>query len=183
MASKHSLRRGVLVLAAPAVVYAVVRPAVSSDALGLAIAAAVPVIYGIVLALARRRVDPLAGLSAVGFSVACVISVVTGGSSLPLKLHEAFITFGIGLVLVVATLIGRPPPMGRLLRMPASDPQLDRPLGAVVGGFLVLHALLHFALAASLSTSAYLVAGRAVSWGTLALGALALAAFRRRAGR
>lgn len=179
--SKNSLRRVALVMASPLLVYALVRPTVSSDALGLAIAAAIPVLYSIVLAVVRRRVDPLAGLSAVGFSVACLISVLTGGSSLPLKLHEAFITFGIGLVLVVAVLIRRPLPIARLLRVKPLDRQLDGPLGAIVGGFLMLHALLHFALAVSLSTSSYLVAGRIVDWGTIALGVLALSAYLRRA--
>jgi uncharacterized membrane protein len=179
MASKDSLRRGAVVLVTPVVVYALLRPVVSTDALALAIAAAIPILYSVVLALARRRVDPFAGISAVGFSVACLVSVLTGDSSLPLKLHEAFVTFGVGVVLVLAALIRRPLPIGRLLR---TDHRLDGSLGSVVGGFLILHALLHFALAVSLSTGSYLVAGRAVSWGTIALGVLALAAFRRRSG-
>jgi hypothetical protein len=176
---KQSLRRGVLVLIAPLLAYALLRPLVATDALALAIAAAIPILYGVALALARRRIDRVAGVSAIGFSIACAISVLTGGSALPLKLHEAFVTFGLGVALVVAALIRRPLPIGRLLR---TDRQLDGPLGAVTGGFLILHALLHFALAVSLSTSSYLVAGRAVSWGTIAFGVLALAAFRRRSG-
>jgi hypothetical protein len=49
----------------------------------------------------------------------------------------------------------------------------------MIGGFLVLHALLHFALAVSLSTSSYLVAGRIIDWSTVVLGILALAAYLR----
>lgn len=182
MIPKESLRRGVLLMASPLVAYALVRPAVSSDALGLAIAAAIPILFSIVLALVRRRVDPLAGLATVGFSLACVIAVLTGGSSLPLKLNEAFITFGIGVVLVLASLIRRPLPIARLLRITHPDRQLDSALGAMIGGFLVLHALLHLALAVSLSTSSYLVAGRAIDWGTIALAVLGLAVFLRRSG-
>jgi hypothetical protein len=180
MVSKDSLRRGGLVMVSPVVVYALVRPLVSSDALGLAIAAAIPILYSIVLGFARRRVDPIAGLSAIGFSLACLISVLTGGSSLPLKLHEAVITFGIGLVLVAAVLIRRPIPVARLLRVPSPDRQLDGSLGAIIGSFLILHALLHFALAVSLSTRSYLIAGRIINWSTIALGVLGLSAYVRR---
>jgi hypothetical protein len=178
--SKASLRRGVLLMVVPLAVYALVRPFVSSDALGLAIAAAVPILYGIALAFLRRRIDLLAGLSAVGFWVAFLISVLTGGSALPLKLHEALITFGIGLVLVIAVLVRRPIPIARLLRIRFPDKQIDSSLGAALGGFLVLHALLHLALAVSLSTSSYLVAGRLISWGTIALGMLGISGYLRR---
>jgi hypothetical protein len=50
----------------------------------------------------------------------------------------------------------------------------------MIGGFLVLHALLHLALAVSLSTSPYLVARRVIDWGTIALGVVALSTYLRR---
>jgi hypothetical protein len=180
MASKHSLRRAALLTVFPLAAYALARPLVSSDTPALAIAAAVPILYSIVLALLRRRMELFAVLSAVGFSLACLISVLTGDSSLPLKLHEALITFTVGLGLLIAVLIRRPLPVARLLRVRSPDPQLDSSLGALIGGFLVLHALLHLALAVSLSTGAYLIAGRAINVGTIAVGALALSAYLRR---
>ena len=94
------------------------RPLVSSGALALAIAGAIPIAYSIVLALAKQRIDYLVLLTAAGFAIACLISLLTGGSSLPLKLHEALITFGIGIVLLIAALISRPLPLGRLARIP-----------------------------------------------------------------
>jgi hypothetical protein len=180
MVSKDSLRRGVLLMVAPLVAYALLRPLVSSDTLGLAITAAIPILYSVALALLRRRMDFIALLSAVGFSLACLISVLTGGNALPLKLHTALITFGVGLVLLIAVLIHKPVPIARLLRVASPHMQLDSSLGAMIGGFLVLHALLHFALAVSLSTSSYLVAGRIIDWGTIALGVLGLSAYLRR---
>jgi hypothetical protein len=143
--SKDSLRRAVVVLVLPVAAYALVRPLVSSDMVGLA-AAAIPIAYSISHALARRRVDPLAALSALGFSFACLVSFLTGGGALPLKLHEAFITLGLGLVLITAVVIRRPLPIGRLLRTPDADRSLDGVLGAIIGGFLIVHALLHLAL-------------------------------------
>jgi hypothetical protein len=177
--NRAALRRTALIVLAPLLAYGLVRPLVGSDALALGIAGVIPVTYSIVLAAARRRIDPLALLTAIGFSLASVASVIAGGSSLPLKLHEAAITFGIGLVMLVAVVIGRPLPAGRLLRIPSATKAIDSALGAMIGGFLVLHALLHLALAASLSTSSYIVVSRVVDWGTIAAGALVLSAYVR----
>jgi len=102
------------------------------------------------------------------------------GSSLPLKLHEAAITFLAGVVLLVAALLHRPVPLGKLLRVPDADGRLDASLNVLVGGFLVLHALLHLALALLLPTSTYVVAGKLVNWATIAVGAVALWTYLRR---
>jgi hypothetical protein len=56
----------------------------------------------------------------------------------------------------------------------------DAALGALIGAFLVLHALLHLALAIVLPTSTYVVAGRLINWGTLAVGAVLLWTYLRR---
>jgi hypothetical protein len=60
--------------------------------------------------------------------------------------------------------------MANPLRVPSPTKALESSLGVMIGGFLVLHALGHLALAVSLSTGSYLIASRAVNWGTLALG-------------
>ena len=182
--ARRSMRRRALpFLVGPLVVYAVVRPIVPSSTLALGIAGAIPVLYSIFLAVVRRRIDIFALLSGVGFSVACLVSALTGGNSLPLKVDEAVITFGIGLALLIAALIRRPIPISRLLRVPTPTKQLDAPLGVSVGGFLILHALIHIALAVSLSTSSYVAASRVVDWGTIALGVLGLSAYRRHVSR
>ncbi len=182
-ARRSMRRRAVPLLVGPLVVYTVVRPLVSSSTLALGIAGAIPVLYSIVLAVVRRRIDLFALLSGVSFSVACLVSALTGRSSLPLKVDEAVITFGIGLVLLIAALIRRPIPIAKLLRVHTPTTQIDGPLGVAVGGLLILHALVHVALAVSLSTSSYVVAARVVNWGTIALGVLGLAAYRRHVSR
>jgi hypothetical protein len=176
------MRRIALGLFTPVVIYGLVRPHVSSDAVGLAIAGAIPTLYSVVLAVARRRVDYVMAFSASGFALACAISLLAGGSSLPLKLGEAPITFAIGVVLLVATLISRPVPLARLLRVPIPSKQIDSSLSAMVGGFLVLHAMLMLTLAVSLSTSSYLLVSKVAGWGTLVLGILALRRYLRSPG-
>src|SRR5207244_214675 len=102
-----ALRAGAL-LAVPAIAYFLVRPWVPTDAVALAVAGALPLGYQIVLALTRRRLDPVALVSGLGFAAGCLVSLLAGGSSLPLKLHEAAVTFLAGLVLLGAVLVRRP---------------------------------------------------------------------------
>lgn len=179
---RRALRAGA-VLAAPAIAYFAVRPWVAADPVALAVAGALPIGYQIVLVAARRRIDVWALVSGLGFAVGCLASLLAGGSSLPLKLHEAAVTFVAGLVLLGAVLARRPVPLGRLVKVPGADRRLDMTLSVLVGGFLVLHALLHLALAILLSTSTYVVAGRLVNWATIGLGAAALYGYLRRARR
>lgn len=167
---RRQLRHAALIMVLPVIVYAAVRPLVSSSALALGIAGGIPILYSLVLGFARRRIDPIALVSALGFSLACAVSVVSGGSSLALKLHEAPITFGLGAVMLVAVLVRRPFPLGRLMHVPSPDSRVDSLLGATIGAFLVARALLNVVLAVSLSTSSYLVVSRIVDVGTVVIG-------------
>lgn len=166
--------RLLLASAAGPAAYFAVRPFVGSDTAGLAIAGAVHAAYTIAFALLRRRMDPWSLLNAVGFALACVVSLLAGGSSLPMKLPEASATFLAGMILLGTVLARRPLPVGRLLKVPHADQRLNATLSAVAGAFLVLHALLTLTLAMTLPTATYLVAGRAVNWATIAAGALSL---------
>lgn len=180
---RRKAARLLVVFAAPVFVYFVVRPSVSSDAAGLAIAGAVPVSYTLALLLVRRRVDLLAVLTSMGFAIGCAASLFANGSALPLKLHEAAVTFVLGLVLLGAVVCRRPLPVGRVLKVAHADRDLDAALSLMVGAFLVLHALLHVALALTLSTSSYLTVGRLVDWATIATGAACLYSYLHRVRR
>jgi hypothetical protein len=164
----------------PALVYLVIRPSLSSDSASLAIAGAIPVVFILVTLLWQRRVDFLAVGSAIGFAIGCMTSVLLGGNSLPLKLHDAVVTFSAGMILLCAVLIRRPIPLRRVLRVPGATKQLDASLGAMIGGFLVLHALLRLTLALTLPTSTFVVTSRVVGWGTIAIGVVCLRAYLRR---
>jgi intracellular septation protein A len=178
--NRNSLRRAAVVLVAPLVVYLLLRPYVASDAIALVLAGAIPSGYCLGLAVVKHRVDPLALISALGFVAACLVTVLANGNPLPLKLHEAVITFAVGIVLLAGVLIRRPLPVARLLRVVDAPNGLDRNLSLMIGAFLVLHALAHLVLALSLPTSTYLVASRVVNWGSLAIGGVGLSAYLRR---
>lgn len=182
MNARRAARR-LLVPAAPALVYFGVRPAVASDAAALAVAGAAALVANLVLPASGRRVDPLAVLTAVSFALACVGSLPAAGNPLPLKLHEAAVTFLLGLLLLAGVLVQRPLPIGRYVHLPHSGTQRDMALSALIGSFLVLHSLLHLALAMTLSTADYVTVGRAVNLATFALGAACLYAYVHRAER
>jgi hypothetical protein len=174
------LRRAAVLFVAPVAVFAIVRPLVGSDALALAIAGAPPLLYALAVAVVGHRLDPVAAVSALSFAVACVVSALADGSSLPLKVHGAAITCGLGTVLLTAAAIGRPIPLGRLLNLGDPAPASTGRGTAILGALLVVHALVHVALAVELSTSSYLVVSRIVNWASLALAVVALSAYRAR---
>jgi hypothetical protein len=178
-----SLGRSLILPLVSVMIYFVARPMLNSDAAALAITGAVPAIYTVVMAMWRRRLDFLAAMLTVGFAAGCVASLLAGGSSLPLKLHEAAVTFVLGVVLLVAGLIRRPVPIRRVLKITPADRSADLLLGGMIGGFLILHALLHLVLALTMSTTGYLVAGRITNIATLAVGVLLLSAYVRRQRR
>lgn len=172
-----------LAVAASVIVYFAVRPFVGSDAVGLAITGAIPAAHTILSVLTGRRVALLAAATTVAYALACLVSLLAGGSALPLELHEAAVTFVLGVVLLGAALIRRPLPVSRALKVPDAGRAADESLSLMVGGFLVLHALLHLVLALTLSTAEFLTAGRVVSWATLAVGVVCLMAYVRRLRR
>jgi hypothetical protein len=100
---------------------------------------AVPTAYTIIAVVVRRRVELWAVLTAVGFALGCPLRCWPGGSSLPLKLYEAAVTFLLGMVLLGAPLVRRPLPLGRMLKVPHNDRTVDATLSVMVGSFVVLH--------------------------------------------
>src|ERR671936_715848 len=79
-------------LIVPIVGYLVLRPYVPNDTVALAIVGAIPVLRTAIVLIWRRRIDPIGVLAGSGFLLAVAASLVGGGSSLPLKLHEAVLT-------------------------------------------------------------------------------------------
>src|ERR1700756_1342629 len=101
---RQQAARLLLASAAGLVAYFAVRPFVGSDTAALAIAGAVPAAYTTAFVLLRRRVDPWSLLNAIGYALACVVSLLAGGSSLPMKLPEASVAFLAGMILLGAVL-------------------------------------------------------------------------------
>jgi hypothetical protein len=135
--ARHLGRYSVVGIAAPLIVYAALAPEVRSSTVRLAAAGALSMALTLAMILRSRQLNPALLLNSIGYATGCAASLMIG-SSLPLKLHETAITFSIGLTLLVAVAIGRPPPIDRMTRLRA--PELNRTLGSIIGCFLVLHA-------------------------------------------
>jgi intracellular septation protein A len=162
----------------PAVVYLAIRHFVHSDTEGLAIAGALPLLYSAIEVLRVRKMDWIAFVSGVSFIAACIATLISHGSSLPLKLQEAPITAIAGVVLIGAMLIKKPLPIARFIRMPA-ELKLDPSLNLLFGFFLVIHAALHIVLAITLPTSQFVMAARIVDWGGVLLFIVVLRTYLR----
>lgn len=112
--------------AAPVVLYFVARLFAGGDALALAIGVAAPAVGTAIVAVWRRQVRIFGVLAAVAFGVALAATVMTGGSTLPLKLYRPVGTGVLGLVLLGSVLTRRPLllPILRVLSSRAAIPPI-----------------------------------------------------------
>ncbi len=93
---------------APVITYVIVRPRVESTAVALAITFAVPVVWAALSACWHRRMD-LDGMLTMGaYGLGLLVTVLSGGSALPLKLHSAAETGALGVACLVSVALRRP---------------------------------------------------------------------------
>ncbi len=93
---------------APVITYVVVRPHVPSTAVALAITFAVPVAWATLTASWLRRLDLDGALTIGAYGLGLVVTVLSGGSALPLKLHSAAETGALGVACLVSVALRRP---------------------------------------------------------------------------
>jgi hypothetical protein len=143
-----------------------------NDAAALAIAGAIPVIRVIVLLVLRRKLDWIGLVGVFGFAAVFVVSILSGGSSLPLKLYHPVITGIIGLLLLGSALVRRPLIL-ILIRLfnKSSYEQIKNPeslrkytvITLLIGFVFIVDALVHIYMAFTLSTLSYMSLSRIVT--------------------
>ncbi|WP_432168165.1 VC0807 family protein [Streptomyces sp. bgisy031] len=184
---------------APLALYYLLRPVVHSDAIALAIGGAVPVGLALASAAERRHSPWAALLIATGLGLALAATVLSGGSSLPLKLYRPLATGVFGLACVVSAAVHRPLLMvlvralaGRDERVHAALARMDDAgrlqrrltgLTLIVGIVCLAEAGVTAALAFSLPTGAFLVTSRVIRWAVAGLGVAAALVYRAWVGR
>ncbi|HEX6446668.1 MAG TPA: VC0807 family protein [Streptosporangiales bacterium] len=179
----------------PLVVYAVVRPHVHDDAVALLAGATVPAAFTIGKLAWRRRLDPVGVLGVLGFGIAVLVLVASGGSPLVLKLQDAVVTGPLGVVCLASVVVGKPlhrvvfgllarrnPAFERMLRAPGSR-RSSTVITALLGATMVAHALVLLVLALSLPTASFLAASRPAGLAVLAAGVAVLVWYRNRRRR
>jgi hypothetical protein len=103
-----SPRRLVAGLALPWIAYVIIRALIGSSIGALAITDAVPATWLLVVGIARRRVDPIALLSATTVMIALAAYAITGGDPLALKLRRGAVTGTLGVAALASVALGRP---------------------------------------------------------------------------
>ncbi len=181
---------------APWLVYVLLRPHVKSAAEALAIGGSIPAAWVLARLVVRHRMEWLAAASVVVFAVAVTVSLLSGGSALPIELRSSVITGTIGLACLISVAIGRPLPLA-LARMRASgdtdraraieqvftDPIRRHRLTVVTimfGVTLLLDAAARAVLAVSLSTSTFLAVSGVTSWSIVGAGLALIVLYLRR---
>jgi hypothetical protein len=95
-------------LVLPLVAYVIIRALTGSSIGALAITDAVPSAWLLVVGIARRRVDPVAVLSATTVVIALAAYALTGGDPLAIKLRRGVVTGTIGIAGLASVALGRP---------------------------------------------------------------------------
>jgi len=155
----------------PVVIYFAIRRYTTTDATALAVSSALPLLRVAGLWLLRRRIDWLGAVALLGLGVTIALSVLMGGSALPIKLIHPALTGTLGLLLLASALLAKPL-LRPLLRL--AGRQGDAPAGSaphpsriglytgILGGLLLADALVHVVMALDLSTGTFVLSSRAV---------------------
>jgi hypothetical protein len=166
----------------PVIAYWLGRPHVGGDTAALAIAGAIPAAWTAGRLAWRNRLEPVGVVGVVGFGAALLVSALSGGSALPLKLQDSVVTGVIGLACLASVALRRPL-LAVLLRLLRRAAPAGRPLAAIttiIGATLLVHAVAHAIVALTLPTSAYLVLSRLVGVPIYLAGAVVLLWYVRR---
>jgi hypothetical protein len=160
----------------PVTAYVVLKATTHNTTDALAVTETIPVVWVLAGGLLRRRLNPIAVIAAVVLGSALVITAVTGGSALPLKLRRASVTGPLGIACLLSVAIHRPllPALLQLVArsVPARATGLvDRlhrgiaenrasVLTAIVGITLLADAVAQVTLALTVSTTVFIGTSR-----------------------
>jgi hypothetical protein len=184
---------------APVVTYLAVRPRVQSTAVALAIAFGVPVAWAALTASWHQRLDLDGTLTIGAYALGLVVTVLSGGSATPLKLHSAAETGALGVACLVSVVFRRPLLLVALRilalrkgqragvwRKVFAEPKLCRTLSVItllVGVGLLIEATSQATLALLLPTIAFVAVSLPVGFAIYSGGAGLFLALRGRGAR
>ena len=95
-------------LVLPWLAYLIIRSLTGSSVGALAITDALPATWLIVVGIARRRVEPIAVLSAATVFIALAAYAATGGDPVAIKLRRGAVTGTIAVAVLTSVAVGRP---------------------------------------------------------------------------
>jgi len=182
-------------LVLPLAAYTAIRVAIGSATGALAITEGATAAWLLAVAVARRRVDPVAVLSTVTVGIALAVFALSGGDPLALKLRRGAVTGTIGIALLATVAIGRPllivlvervarlnPQRRSEIEARLADPRRRRALStltAIVGATLSLDGATQIALALIVPTGSFVADSTAARIAVLGIGAVLTVSYLR----
>lgn len=174
-------------LVLPWLAYLIIRSLIGSSVGALAITDAVPATWLLAVGIARRRIDPIAVLSAATVFVALVAYAITGGDPVAIKLRRGAVTGTIGVVALTSVALGRP--LLLLVAQNAAKLNPDRPelaarlaqprrrrtlrnLTAIIGATFALDGASQIILALTVPTASFVADSTAARIAVLGIGAV-----------
>jgi hypothetical protein len=174
-------------LVLPWLAYLIIRSLIGSSVGALAITDAIPATWLLVVGLARRRIEPVAVLSAVTVFIALAAYAITGGDPVAIKLRRGAVTGAIGVAALTSVAIGRP--LLLLVAHNAARLNPDRPelaarlaqprrrrmltiLTAIIGATFAIDGASQIALALTVPTSSFVADSTGARIAVLGTGAI-----------
>lgn len=188
-----SPRRLAAALVLPLVAYTLLRVLIGSASGALAITTAIPAIWLVLVAVVRRRVDPVGVLVLVTTVIALGAFALMGGDALALELRRGSVTGPMGLVALASVALGRPVLLlvaehvarmnpGRRAEIEArlANPRRRRMLAiltAIVGTFFTLDGASQIALALTVPAGSFVADSTAARIVVVATGLIVTATY------
>lgn len=156
----------------PLVLVILLRRIYHNDTIALAIAGAIPIVRTAAILTWRHRVDWIGVIGAMGFITAFIVSMLWGGSSLPLKLYHPLATGIIGLILLISAILRRPLLIIILQKLKHVDSERFNNqenykkfaiLTAFLGLVLVIDSVIHIIIAITLPAVTYMAVSKAIT--------------------
>jgi hypothetical protein len=174
-------------LVLPWLAYLVVKALIGSSVGALAITDALPATWLLVVGIVRRRIDPVAVLSAATVFIALAAYAITGGDPVAIKLRRGAVTGAIGGAALISVALGRP--LLLLVAQNAARANSDRPefaakladprrrrmlrmLTVIIGTTFTIDGVSQIALALSVPTSSFVADSTAARIAVLGSGAV-----------
>jgi hypothetical protein len=178
----------------PLVAYLIIRALTGSSLGALAVTDAVPSVWLLAVGIARRRVDPIAVLSATTVMIALAAYALTGGDPLAIKLRRGAVTGTIGIAGLASVALGRPLLLlaaENVAKLGTERPEISAKLAqpgrrrvlailtAIVAGTLAIDGASQIALALAVPTTSFVADSTAARIAVLGTGAVLTARYLR----
>jgi hypothetical protein len=186
-------------LVVPLIAFFALLEAIGNATGALAITDAIPLLWVVGYGIWRRRVEPIGLVAVAVFALALALTIVFGGSPLPLELRRSWFPGVVGLACLISVLVRRPLLHLAAVKLAAAHPEPStsggRDLGspgarrtlttltAIIGVTGTADAAAQIVLALTVTTSQFVVLARVASYTIIGSGLIVGALYARHVRR